>query len=52
MPEIFDISIDGQAFGFLGILLVILGRFPFLLVKYYWHPILQSAFNLTWRVKG
>ena len=34
MLEIFDISIDGQAFGFLSILLFILGRFPFFLVKY------------------
>ena len=34
MPEIFDISIDGQAFDFLGILLFSLGNFPFFLVKY------------------
>ena len=34
MPKTFDISIDGQAFGFLGILFFILGRFPFFLVKY------------------
>ena len=34
MPEIFDISIDEQAFDFLGIKHFILGRFPFFLVKY------------------
>ena len=34
MPEIFDISFDEQAFGFLGIIHFILGRFPFFLVKY------------------
>ena len=28
MPEIFDISIDEQAFGFLGNIHFILGRFP------------------------
>ena len=34
MPEIFDISFDEQAFGFLGIIQFILSRFPFFLVKY------------------
>ena len=34
MPEIFDISINGQAFGFLGNIHFILGRFLFFLVKY------------------
>ena len=34
MLEIFDISIDEQAFGFLDIIHFILGRFPFFLVKY------------------
>ena len=34
MPEIFDISIDGQAFGFLGNIQLISSRFPFFLVKY------------------
>ena len=34
MLEIFDISINEQAFGFLGIILFILRRFPFFLVKY------------------
>ena len=34
MLEIFDISIDEQAFGFLGIKDFILRRFPFFLVKY------------------
>ena len=34
MPKIFDISIDEQAFGFLGIIYFILRRFPFFLVKY------------------
>ena len=33
MPEIFDISIDEQAFGFLGII-HFFDRFPFFLVKY------------------
>ena len=34
MSEIFDISIDGQAIDFLGIIYFILSRFPFFLVKY------------------
>ena len=34
MLEIFYISFDDQAFGFLGIIHFILGRFPFFLVKY------------------
>ena len=34
MLEIFDILIDEQAFGFLGIIHFILCRFPFFLVKY------------------
>ena len=34
MPKIFDISIDVQAFGFLGIIHFILGHSPFFLVKY------------------
>ena len=34
MPEILNISIDEQAFGFLGIIHFILSRFPFFLVKY------------------
>ena len=34
MLEIFYISFDKQAFGFLGIIYFILSRFPFFLVKY------------------
>ena len=34
MFEIFDISIDEQAFGFLGIIHFILSCFSFFLVKY------------------
>ena len=41
MLEIFDISINEQVFGFLGIIHFILGRFPFFPVKYYY---VQQAF--------
>ena len=34
MPEIFDISIDEQAFGFSGIIHIILHCFSFFLVEY------------------
>ena len=34
MPEIFDISIDEQAFSFLGIIHFLLRCFPFFLVTY------------------
>ena len=42
MLEIFDISFDEQAFGFLGIIHFILGHFLFFLVKY-WY--VQQAFT-------